>query len=321
MKEQEVFEMMFGMDWGAGPLFGPLFMVLLWTLVISGTIWLAVAVRGQGLRARTPAHGSALAILEERFARDEIGAEEFSARKAAIGGAPLNAHRTAGSIALVSASGLLVLALVAAVAAPRWTGTAGPLGNRIGGIGGSGMAMMGNGGATMMGGGMPGAMGSGSAGHMAMANVSSEFDYLANMIPHHEEAVASARLLLAGTERAEMEAFAQSVIDVQTSELAQMREWLATWYPGRDTTVAYEPMMRDLSGLSGDALDRAFLEDMVPHHMAAVMMSQQLVSRRLAQHPVVVPFAERIRDTQHAEIFQMATWLRDRFGVSPMGRM
>ena len=118
-----------------------------------------------------------------------------------------------------------------------------------------------------------------------------------------------------------MKAFAQSVIDVQTAELAQMREWLATWYPGRDATVAYAPMMRDLRGLSGNALDRAFLEDMIPHHMAAVMMSQQLVSRGLAEHPAAVAFAERIRDAQHAEIFQMATWLRDRFGVSPMGRM
>lgn len=164
--------------------------------------------------------------------------------------------------------------------------------------------------------GAPGGMG---AGPMAMADVESEFDYLANMIPHHEEAIVAAQALLAGTETPELEIFAQSIIDVQTAELAQMRTWLATWYPGRDATVDYEPMMRDLAGLTGEVLDRAFLEDMIPHHMGAVMMSQQLLSRGLAEHDAVVPFAEGIRDAQHAEIFQMATWLRERFGISPMG--
>ena len=39
-------------------------------------------------------------------------------------------------------------------------------------------------------------------------------------------------------------------------------------------------MMRDLSGLSGDRLDRTFLEDMIGHHMAAVTMSQRLLGCR-----------------------------------------
>lgn len=43
------------------------------------------------------------------------------------------------------------------------------------------------------------------------------------MILHHEEALACARVLLEGTERAEMKTFAQSIIDTQTAEVAQMR--------------------------------------------------------------------------------------------------
>lgn len=138
-------------------------------------------------------------------------------------------RRIAGTLALASAAGLLVLAIVAAASRGPAHGMTGP-----------------------------GHMGSDP---MSMAVVSSEFDYLAHMIPHHEEAIVSAKILLEGTARPEMRAFAQSVIDVQSSEVAQMREWLATWYAGQDATVAYEPMMRDLTGLSGDALDRAFLED------------------------------------------------------------
>jgi uncharacterized protein (DUF305 family) len=163
----------------------------------------------------------------------------------------------------------------------------------------------------------PGQMG--MSGHMT--TVESEFDYLAQMIPHHEEAIASARLLLEETDRPEMKDFARDIIDTQSAEVAQMQEWLATWYPGRDPSVDYEPMMRDLSGLAGDELDQVFLEDMVGHHMAAVMMSQQLLAGDLAEHPDVVPFAEQIRDGQHAEIFQMRGWLSDWFGQDVMGPM
>ena len=155
-------------------------------------------------------------------------------------------------------------------------------------------------------GGMPG---------MGM-QVASEFDYLTRMIPHHDEAIATASLLQRGTNRQEMRAFAASIIETQTAEVNQMKAWLATWYPGRDTSVTYEPMMRDLAGLGGDALDQAFLDDMIPHHMMAVMMSQQLLMANLARHGEVVPFAGHIRDVQHREIQTMAAWLRGWFGAA-----
>lgn len=166
-----------------------------------------------------------------------------------------------------------------------------------------------------------GAMGGqmGMSGEMTM--VESEFDYLARMIPHHEEAVASAEVLLEGTDRPEMRTFAQEIIDTQSAEVAQMQEWLVTWYRGQDISVDYEPMMRDLSGLAGEELDQAFLQDMIGHHMAAVMMSQQLVAGDLAEYAEVIPFAEQVRDNQHTEIFQMNRWLADWFGEGPTGFM
>lgn len=154
-----------------------------------------------------------------------------------------------------------------------------------------------------------------------MEVVESEFDYLAGMIPHHEEAIASAQVLLDGTDRPEMKTFAEKIIETQSAEVGQMQEWLAAWYPEQDISVDYEPMMRNLDSLTGDELDQAFLEDMIHHHGMAVMMSQQLLTQGLADHPEVVPFAEQIRDDQHAEIFQMSGWLREWFGVTSMGAM
>ena len=49
-------------------------------------------------------------------------------------------------------------------------------------------------------------------------------------------------------------------------------------YPDQVLAVDYQPMMRDLSGLSGDALGHGNLQDMTVHHMMAVMMSQQAPS-------------------------------------------
>jgi uncharacterized protein (DUF305 family) len=161
-----------------------------------------------------------------------------------------------------------------------------------------------------------GSSGTGAMPGMGMA-VASEFDYLTRMIPHHDEAIATARILQQGTERQEMRGFAASIIDTQSAEVQLMKEWLAVWYPGRDTRASYQPMMRDLTGLSGSALDRAFLEDMIPHHMMAVMMSQQLLASSLPRHATVDPFARNIRDTQRNEIQMMSAWLREWFGMAP----
>jgi uncharacterized protein (DUF305 family) len=161
-------------------------------------------------------------------------------------------------------------------------------------------------------GGMAGMPGAGMG--MQVAN---EFDYLIQMIPHHDEAIAAAKVLQRSTQRQEMRNFAVSIIETQTAEVEQMTAWLAAWYPGRDTRVDYEPMMRDLARLGGNALDQAFLEDMIPHHMMAVMMSQQFITARLADHPEVVPFAANIRNTQQTEIHTMAGWLHEWFGTTP----
>jgi uncharacterized protein (DUF305 family) len=199
---------------------------------------------------------------------------------------------------------LFVSLLIAAVAAgcggdsPVGPGGMPGRGNSAAGAGGGGMGM----------GGMGGGMG---------MSLRSEFDYLAQMIPHHEEAIVAAHLLERGTPREDMRRFARTIITTQSAEVVQMRAWLAEWYPGRDTAVDYRPMMRDLTSLSGDALDRAFLDDMIPHHRMAVMMSQQLIAAGLATHPEVVPFAANIRDVQHAEIQMMIAWLAAWFGAAP----
>jgi len=137
--------------------------------------------------------------------------------------------------------------------------------------------------------------------------VADEPAYLAEMVAHHREAVAAAGEL-ARSDRPEMREFADSIATTQSAQIDQMTSWLTEWYPDQPPADDYDPMMRDLAGLSGDELDLVFLEDMITHHMAAVMMSQHLLLRG-TEHDEVTSLARSIRDDQHAEIIQMQQWL------------
>lgn len=155
----------------------------------------------------------------------------------------------------------------------------------------------------------PSGMGPGRMAHQG-ARVTSESDYLAEMVAHHLEAVDAAGEL-ARSDRAEMRAFGDAIVRTQSDQIRQMETWLRDWYP-QQPAADYRPMMRDLSGLSGDELDRAFLRDMIGHHMAAVMMSQHLL-RAGTEHDDVARLARSIRDDQHAEILRMQRWLAEWF--------
>ncbi|MFG6202132.1 DUF305 domain-containing protein [Nonomuraea sp. JJY05] len=149
----------------------------------------------------------------------------------------------------------------------------------------------------------------GPYGSTRSMNVADEVGYLARMVAHDQEAVAAARQLRR-SDRPQMRALGASIVERQSADIATMRTWLDKWYPGRSATAtAYQPMVRDLSELSGDALDDAFLRDMIPHHMAAVTMSQQLLMSGRAQHAETAGFAMRVREARHAEMFRMQRYL------------
>lgn len=64
-------------------------------------------------------------------------------------------------------------------------------------------------------------------------------------------------------------------------------------------------MGKMLEGKTGDALDKAFLEGMIPHHQAAVDMAKYLAG---SNKPELVKLGADIIATQTKEIEQMKTW-------------
>ncbi len=142
--------------------------------------------------------------------------------------------------------------------------------------------------------------------HMDMM-VRSEREFIEHMIPHHEEAVSTAKEVLArGGSTPEIRTLAENIIAAQEREIADMKQWFATWYgtPYADTGT-YEPMMRDLSQLSGAELDKVFLEDMVHHHMGAIMMAKSV--EPVIEHEELRTLTEAIVRTQSAELETMRT--------------
>jgi len=145
--------------------------------------------------------------------------------------------------------------------------------------------------------------------HSAMM-VSSEREFVVGMIPHHQEAVDTANEVLArGGSTPEIRTLAQEIVTAQETEIAMLKEWHLAWY-GEEYVEngSYQPMMRDLSQLSGADLDRRFLEDMIPHHMGAIMMAQSV--RPHIEHQEVTDMADAIMETQTVEIQLMREMLQ-----------
>ena len=166
----------------------------------------------------------------------------------------------------------------------------------------------------------PMGMGMGMGMSMATQTVD-EASFLVHMIPHHREAVATAEALRAVTTRPELIELLDAIVTTQNAEIAAMEGWLDAWHPTVDRDVAYAPMMRDLGpGTSAGDAERAFLEDMIGHHMMAVHEAQTLLAGGFAEHAEVADLARRVVADQMGEMHQMMSWLRAWFGVdAPMG--
>ncbi len=167
-------------------------------------------------------------------------------------------------------------------------------------------------------GGMPGGPG-GMAHGAGMRGTVDEASFLAHMIPHHQEAIDSAEALLAVTERPELQSLLREIIASQSAEIEHMEDWLARWHPDAPATTPYTPMMRDLTDAPVAERERAFLEDMLMHHMMAVRDARMLLARGLAEHEEVAELARSIVDEQTREMRLMQEWLATWFDASGMG--
>jgi uncharacterized protein (DUF305 family) len=152
--------------------------------------------------------------------------------------------------------------------------------------------------------------------HAAHVQVASESDFVLGMIPHHQEAVDVARIVLERGARPEVRALAEAIVVSQAAEIAQLEDWRAAWYPSV-TAPAYVPMMRPLDGLDPDAVDRTFASDMIHHHAMAIGMAEAVLALD-GVRPEVADLARDVIRVQTEEIAALRGWIRA-WGSDPHG--
>ncbi len=152
-----------------------------------------------------------------------------------------------------------------------------------------------------------------------------EFDlrFLDGMILHHQGAIAMAEAVLQNSQRSEMKQLAEAVTVAQQGEIDQMQQWRQAWYPEAGTelvmydaqmghTMAMTPEMQTTMMMDGNLgtadaeFDLRFINAMIPHHEGALAMAEQVLEK--SDRPELRQVAQKILDTQQAEINQMQQW-------------
>jgi len=145
---------------------------------------------------------------------------------------------------------------------------------------------------------------------MQHTNIASEEEFIKHMIPHHQEAVDTASRLTAMTQNPELKELTANVVAAQENEITMMNGRVQRRYATGTVEVAYQPMMRDTSSLNAiTTIEKMWLEDMIQHHMGAIMMAQSVL--KLSPRAEVEEFAKNVISAQSAEITQMQKMLKD----------
>ena len=186
------------------------------------------------------------------------------------------------------------------------------------------MTIVNSGNANMM-----GMMGYGSGNKLSIMQDKSIIDahFIEQMIPHHEDAIIMAKLALKKAQRTEIKQLAESIIDSQGIEITKMKDWYKSWFgkdvPEGDIVMNQHGMKAENSmhmGMMGNDtdmtrlenakdFDKAFIEEMIPHHQMAVMMATML--KNGTKRPEMAKLADEIITAQTREIEKMRGWLSD----------
>lgn len=142
--------------------------------------------------------------------------------------------------------------------------------------------------------------------------------FLSNMIAHHQGAVDMANLALTNASHQEVKDLANAIVSAQTSEISDMTAWQKAWgYPASSGEMMEDHtamgmmdtnagMMNELKDKTGEAFDKAFLEQMIMHHQSAINMA--VTGKTNAQHQEVKDLTAAIVTAQTKEIKQMKQW-------------
>ncbi len=138
-----------------------------------------------------------------------------------------------------------------------------------------------------------------------------------SMIPHHEQAVAMAKMAKAHASSPEVKKLADKIEGAQGPEISTMKGWLKDWGKSKSSGsmggmsgmpgMMSDSDMKGLDEATGATFDKMFLTMMVAHHTGAIEMAKTEQSK--GKNADAKALAKNIEKAQTTEMAQMKKML------------
>jgi uncharacterized protein (DUF305 family) len=163
-----------------------------------------------------------------------------------------------------------------------------------------------------------GSMGMGSgemARQMVMENGKySDERFIDAMVPHHQGAIAMAKVALKQAEHEEIKELSHNIISSQRAEIEELKSIKKEEFGTSQVPMEMSQeqmrgmgMMMDPQQLANQKpFDEAFIDAMIPHHRSAIEMAQ--VALESSDNPKIKELAQNIISAQQREFEQMTQW-------------
>jgi uncharacterized protein (DUF305 family) len=134
------------------------------------------------------------------------------------------------------------------------------------------------------------------------------------MVPHHQGAIAMAKVALEHAEHEEIKQLSRNIISSQQAEIVELKTIKQEEFgTSRVPTEMSQEQMRSMGMMmdpqelaNKEPFDRAFIDAMIPHHQSAIEMAQ--IASEKSKIPAIKELAENIISAQQREIEQMEQW-------------
>ena len=147
---------------------------------------------------------------------------------------------------------------------------------------------------------------------MAAVGVNAADSWVRKMIEHHRGAIEMSRIVLAQNPTAESAKMANTTIDKQGKEIAELEKFIAAGAPDPASAELYRPAAMQMHGAmmaaTGADVSETYLRKMLEHHRGAVAMSDIALANG-ATGPIRMQ-VEKTRADQQMEITMVEAMLR-----------
>ncbi|TQR30366.1 DUF305 domain-containing protein [Campylobacter sp. MIT 99-7217] len=147
-----------------------------------------------------------------------------------------------------------------------------------------------------------------------LASKNAERDFLSNMIPHHQGAIDSSKIMLELSKNKKIHQIAQNIIKAQEQEIKEFQALLASKNAyskpmndkkyqefKADEAKIMQDMMKSMQEVKpSEELDKDFLRAMIHHHAGAIEASKQIL--KYSNDKKIQDIAQNIIKVQEQEI-------------------